>query len=527
MKDKYYFDDNAADSAVKFIETYVRHVKGEWAGQHLILEDCHKKEIIEPLFGWKNTETGLRRYRKVYVEIPRKNAKSMIAACIVLLQLFVEDEPGAEIYGAAASKEQARIVFEMVRQIIEKEPELMKRCKIYRNSIVVGEKFYQAVSKDSHTQHGYNCQCAVVDELHAHKDGDLLDTLETSMGSRRQPLTFVITTAGDKLGTTVWGEQHKYAKDVQAGIIKDETLLVVIFAADEEDDPFDEETWKKANPMYGISVKPEYIRQQAERAKHSVAFLNTFKRLHLNIPTNTRDAWIHDHVWDKSALEFESDIEKDSFMQSLMGKRCYGGLDLALTSDISAFSLLFDMEDGTFVSLNWFWLPTIQGDYSSNTNNRYYSQWVEHGHIIETPGEQTDFEFIMKVIVEANEKYNLVGVGYDPAHASAFAVELDKRGVQLFKHRSGAWSITEAFGIFENWIISGVWKHVANPVLSWMANNVRVVRDQNGNTRPDRSKATEKIDGILSNVYCGMTYQFVKSQGPQTSYLETRPLFTI
>ncbi len=519
----YRYDEKAAEAAVGFIETYVRHVKGEWEGQLIKLEDWQKDEIIRPLFGWKDQD-GLRKYRRVYIELPRKNAKSFLAACVIILILFVDDEPGMEIYGAAASKDQARIVFEVVRQIIQKDPILRSQCNILKNSIMVGEKFYQAVSKDSHTQHGYNAHVAVVDELHAHKDGDLLEVLETSMGSRRQPLTFIITTAGDSL-TSVCRDNHNHAKKVLRGLIKDERLLPVIYAADENDDPFDEEVWKKANPMYGISVKPDYIKAQADRAKQSAGFLNVFKRLHLNIWTNTRDAWILDHVWDASGMKLpkrknrEQSQEEIDFLDSLRGATCYGGLDLALSSDISALTLLFPLEDENFVSLNWFWLPEEQSDYSVNTSNRDYPEWVYDGYIVETYGNVTDFKFIIAKIIELSSIYNLVGVGYDPAHASAMAVELTESGVELFKHRSGFVSANEPFEMMTRLVTAKKFNHLNNPVLAWMASNVRVVHDSNGNSKPDRKLRTEKIDGILSNMYALMSYQFVNANGTGATYL--------
>lgn len=532
--DKYYFDNHAADSAVKFIESYIRHVKGDKAGQLIVLEDW-QKNIIKQIFGWKNKETGLRRYRKAYIEIPRKNGKSFLAACIILVMLFLDKEMGSEIYGAAGSRSQARIIFEVVRQIIEKEPRLDKRCDIFKNSIIVKtkntESFYQTVSSESGPQHGFNAQCIVVDELHVHKNGKLLETLKTSMGSRSQPLLFMITTAGTDINS-ICKEWHDYAQKIIKDPSKDERLLALIYGADSKDDPFDEATWAKANPNYLISVKKEYLEEQATEAKHSAAFLNTFKTLHLGIWTNVRNAWIHDLVYDDAGTKFpdrENGIpskKEAEFIENLKGMKCYGGLDLALTSDISAFSLIFYVDD-KFISLNWFWLPEEQGAYSANTNNREYDSWVKDDYLVETHGATTDYGFIINKILEISEQYDLMGVGYDPAHASAMAVELDDKGIILYKHRSGFVSVNEPFSTLTKLIIADEFDHLSNPVLAWMASNVRVVQDSNDNIKPDRSKRNEKIDGILSNIYALMTYQFIKSQGPVKSYLEEGPLFTV
>lgn len=524
---KYYFDKQAANSAVGFIERYVRHVKGEWAGQLVELHP-YEIDILHKLFGTKIKSSGLRRYRRAYIEIPRKNGKSFLAACVVILMLFIDNEPGAEIYSAAGSRDQARIVFDVVKQIILADPFLRGdkgrfKTRVLRHSIEVedawgNKKVYKAVSRDSGTQHGYNAQCAIVDELHVHKDGELLDTLETSMGARRQPLTFMITTAGADFAS-VCRKQHEYAREVERGEIEDDTLLVAIFAADPNDDPFDPKTWAKANPMLGVSVYPEYLEQQAARAKSSAAFLNNFKRLHLNIWTNTQESWIAPHVWSASGKKYD--------VTELRGRPCFGGLDLALTSDFTAFCLIFPMENGDFVSLNWFWLPKEQGHYSPNKKNRDYPNWVRDGFVKETRGKTTDFRVVVDSIDALARRYDVVGVMYDPAHAAMMSLELDERGIQLYKAKSTIDRMTEPFATLTALVMDGRFNHLNNPVLAWNAQNVIVREGENNTQAPSRKDRNRKIDGIVANIYAIMLYQLIEQEPPKRTYIEDDDLFTL
>lgn len=522
-KVKYYLDELAASSSVEFIETYVRHVEGEWTGDLIILEPFQKK-IFRELFGRKNKLTGLRRYRRAYIEIPRKNGKSFLAACAVILMLYLDPEPGSKIYSAAGGREQARLVFDVVKQIIEADDFLFKHADIYSNSIIVYDQYgykkvYKAVSRESRLAHGFNAQCAVVDELHVHKTPELLDALETSQGARRQPLTFMITTAGADFAS-ICRKEHEYAVEVQNGAKKDDTLFVAIFAAKPKANPFLVSTWKKANPNLGVSVYLEYLERQANRAKSSASFLAQFKRLHLGIWTNTMESWLAPHVWSASGKKY--DINK------LLGRPCFGGMDLALTSDFTALTLLFPLDDGDFVSLNWFFLPQEQGHYSPNKRNASYLDWVKDGYVTETTSKKTtDFRVVIKKIEEWKKKYDLVGLGYDPAHGAMMSIELDERGIDLYKMKSTIDRVTEAFATLAALVIDGKYNHLNNPVLAWNAQNVIVREGQNNTQAPDRRDRNRKIDGIMSNIYAIMLYQFLETTPKKKTYLEDEDVFML
>ena len=262
----YYFDEEAADKAVLFIEKFCSHVKGELAGKPFILEQWQKDDIVRPLFGWKDEETGLRRYRFCYVEIPRKNGKSNLAAALILLLLFADDEPGAELISAAGDRGQANIVFSIAQEMIKNNKHLRSRCKVLRNTIEYKSSWYKSISAEAYTKHGLNCHGIIFDELHTQPNRDLFDVLTTSVGSRRQPVIIALTTAGHDRASICY-EMHEYSEAVLSGTIEDDTFLPVLYRADPEDDWTKEETWKKANPGYGTICNKAYFTDAVKSKK--------------------------------------------------------------------------------------------------------------------------------------------------------------------------------------------------------------------------------------------------------------------
>ena len=338
---KYYYDEHAAKRAVAFIETHIRQIKGPKAGEFLILEEWQKNDIVMPLFGWKNKETNFRKYKTCYVEIPRKNGKSTLGAAIAIYCMFADEGFGDECFSVAGDRNQASIIFELATKMIQHSPELSKRAKVYRNSIVnpIKGNTYKVLSADAKLAMGHNAQFVAFDELHVQKDRHLFDAMVTSQAARTQPIFFMMTTAGDnKTDGNICYEQHQYCKRVLKKEIEDESFLGVIYAADENDDFSDPAVWKKANPNFGVSVTSEYFEQQSKKALDLVSMENSFKRLHLNIWTSSFSKWISDAKW----LENYEDID----MKSLIGRPCFGGLDLASTQDMSSIVLFFPMDEG-------------------------------------------------------------------------------------------------------------------------------------------------------------------------------------
>ncbi len=493
---KYYFDNTSATIAVNFFEKILKHSIGEWAGKPFTLLDWQKEKIIKPIFGWKSVETGLRKYRTVYIEVGRKQGKSELGAAIALLLLLMDNEPGAEIYSAAADRNQAGIVFTQAKNMLENSGELSKLVEIYKNTITVPStrSFYRVLSSDAPTKHGLNAHGIIFDELHAQPNRELWDVLTTSTGSRRQPLIVALTTAGYDRESICW-EVHDYAKKVEAGIISDDSFLPVIYSADEKDDWLDEETWKKANPSLGVTIKLDYLRGEAERAKNIPAYQNTFRRLHLSQWVQQESRWLDMTAWDACNTEISP--------KQLEGMLCYGGLDLASTSDIAAFSLVFPNiqdSDEMYYILPFFWIPEEGLIERSRRDRVPYDAWVRNGLIKTTPGNVIDYNFIIRDIEALGEKYNIAEIAFDRWGAFQVSQTLEAAGFTMVAFGQGFASMSPPMTEFMRLIMNKKIMHGGNPVLRWMADNLIVSTDAAGNIKPDKAKSREKIDGIVATV---------------------------
>ena len=487
----YYFDKSAAKKAVGFIETFITHTKGELSGQPFLLEDWQKK-IVSDLFGWKNKKTDLRKYRTAYIQIGRKNGKSTLASALALYMLFADDERGSEIYSAAGDRQQAGIVHEIAKGMIVANPELSKRSKVYRNSIVNESKgnFYQAISSDSKTKHGFNANCIIFDELHTQPNRDLWDTLTTSVGSRRQPLTIAITTAGyDR--NSICHEIYKYAQQVDNQSVKDETFYSCIYEAEMDDDITDEDVWKKANPNYGVSLKKNYMEIESQRAVDVPSYQNTFKRLMLNIWTDSVSVWIPNNEWMECHQEFD--------YSTLDGKECWGGLDLASTRDISAFVLLFKVDE-KYIVLPHLFIPEENAKKRSERDGVDYVTWKNQGHIIATDGDVADYNFIKEKINELSKKYRIQSIAYDRWNASQLVIDLQNDGANMDPFAQGFVIMSAPTKELEKLIIGKQIIHNNNPCMNWMLSNVAIQEDPAGNIKIAKNKSKEKVDGLVALV---------------------------
>lgn len=510
---KFTYDSESADNAIYFIENLITHVKGELANKPFILEEWQKEDIIKPLFGWKRKD-GTRRYRKAYIEIPRKNGKSNLCAAIALLLLFIDKEPGAEIYSAAGERNQAGIVFDIAKQMINNNKLLSERAKNYRNSIVLNKdlmSFYQAISADADTKHGYNAHGIIFDELHTQPNRNLWDVLTTSVGARRQPLVVAITTAGFDKNSICW-EVHDYACKVRDGVIDDDTFLPVIYAADAEDPIDKEETWKKANPGYGSIVKKEYIQQEAKKAKDQPSYENTFRRLHLNQWTSSDIKWISDDKWTSCEREIQIPI----------GTTCWGGLDLATVKDLCAYTMTWEIDDGLYQK-TYYWCPE-----DTVLDNNEYKTWVNQGFMFKTDGNVTDYNFIKSFIMEQAEKYPLASLEYDRFNASQLIIDLTDEGINCRPFGQGFVSMSAPTKAYEQRILlgsenkPGALFHDGNPVTRWNFDNVMLREDPAGNIKIDKAKSTNKVDGAVSCVMSLGGYMTDESDG--LSGYETKDL---
>ena len=473
---------NKGDNVIKFFQERITHVKGQAGGQYIVLEDWQKK-IIKDIFGTLR-EDGTRQYRYVYIEIPRKNAKTTLLAGIALYLLLYDREPGAEIYSAAGDREQAGLMHNIAKGMVQQDKLLNKQCKITLNSIVKKgtTSFYKAISADAATKHGYNAHAVLFDELHTQPDRELWDVLTTSVGSRRQPLIIAITTAGFDKNSICW-EVHEYARKVKEGIIKDDAFYPVLFAAGEDDDIYTEETWKKANPGYGTIVSKDYIESAVNKIKNTPSFESTFRRLHLNQWVGSEITWISDKDWMSCDL---GRIEK--------GDVAYGGLDLASVRDITAFVLVFPIKGVLHVK------PFFFINEEALNDNDKYREWNRKGYMIVTPGNVTDYNFIKKTIIQACEDYDIKSIAYDRWNSSQLVIDLTEEGIPMNPIGQGYASMSAPTKELEKRVLGKEINHEGNPVLRWMCSNVLLKEDPAGNIKIDKGTSKAKVDGMVALV---------------------------
>lgn len=487
LKDKY------GVGAVRFFERLLTHPKGPLAGRPFRLEGWQRK-IVAEVFGTRDRRTGLRRYRRAYLELPRGTGKTSMAAGIALLLLVADNEPGAEIFGAAADRDQARLAFDIAKAMVEDSPFLSKLIKVYRHSLVVEStrSVYRVLSAEAYSKHGLNPHGIIFDELHAQPDRELYDVLNTAMGKRAQPLMVMITTAGYDRNSICW-QQHEYARQVAAGIIDDPTYYPAIWSAPVEADWTDPETWRLANPNWGVSVQPEFIRQECEVAKSTPAYQNTFRRLYLNQWVQQESRWIDMGAWDACGV---------APLPDLAGQTCFGGLDLASTTDIAALVLAFPgtAEGEPVTLLPFFWIPAENMVERERRDRVPYSTWVRQGLVMATPGNVIDYAYIRQQINELAARYDVREIAYDPWNATQLSIQLQDDGINMIEMRQGFASLSGPSKELLRLVLSGGIAHGGNPVLRWMADNVTARQDPAGNVKPDKGKSTGRIDGIAASV---------------------------
>ncbi len=483
-----WFDEKAAQDALDFFPKALTHVKGSLAKTPFILEPW-EKAIIANLFGWKRPD-GFRRYREAFVYVPRKNGKTALLAGIVNYVLFCDGEPGAEIYSAAADRDQALLVFSQASGMVRQNPTLDSHAQIYKagKSIVVGSSSYKAISAEANTKHGYNTHLAVIDELHAQPNSDLVDVLITSTGARDQPLIVHITTA-DYDRESICNEKLDYASKVRDGVFDDSAFLPVIYEASKDDDWTDPDVWARVNPNLGVSLSLDYLKRECKRAQETPAYENTFKRLHLNIKTEQDVRWHGIETWDACKGE----------IPDLTGATCIAGLDLSTTTDITALVLLFRL-DGLYYIEPHFWIPSDNAHERERRDRVPYVKWARQGLIEMTPGNVIDYAFVIERVNQLAVKYEIKEIAIDPYNATQLTQTLLSLGYPAIEVRQGYLSLSPAMKELERLILSKKIIHDGNKVMRWMFSNIAVKLDPTGNIKPDKSKVKEKIDGISALV---------------------------
>lgn len=485
------FDPERAAKPCKLLEL-LPHVKG-FTGT--IRGEDFQFFILCSLFGWVDKRTRLRRFRQAYIEMARKNAKSTLAAVIAIYMLAFDGEAGAEVYSAATTREQARIVFETARGMVVKTPKLRELGLEPGQHAIVGNDgaTFKPLSADAQTLDGLNPHCAIVDELHAHKTRHVWDVLVSATGARRQPLTFAITTAGsDQSG--ICYEVRDYVAQVLTATIdgkghKDESLFGIIYTIDDGDDFQDEITWRKANPNLGVSVNLEYLRGECKQAIAVPSKAANFKTKHLDVWVNADQAWLDSLAWSQCA---QPGLDIEDFE----GRTCYLGLDLALKNDLCALAFIFPEGEQLTVFAKSF-LPERKVELAP-----HWMGWRESGHLIETGGDTIDYDVIYEEIRAAVNRFNVQALAYDVAHAGFFIRKLQNDGVlsdqQCIEIPQRASGLSEAMKELEKRILERKLEHADDPCLNWQMSNVVAKLDNMQNMRPVKETDSKKIDAAVA-----------------------------
>lgn len=495
MAEGSHYDSAAADYAVSFIEQ-LKHTKGEWYDKPFKLLPWQEK-IVRDVFGTLK-EDGYRQFTTCYCEVPKKNGKSELAAAIALLLCCADGEERAEVYGCAADRGQAGIVFDVAADMVRMNPALKKRVKILtatkRIVYTPTNSFYQVLSAEAYSKHGFNISGVVFDELHTQPNRKLFDVMTQGSGdARRQPLYFFITTAGNDVNTICY-EQHQKAKDILEGRKIDPTFYPVIYGADEADDWTSEKTWRKANPSLGDTIGMDKVRAACESAKQNPAEENAFRQLRLNQWVKQAVRWMPMEKWDRCAFAVDE--------ESLRGRVCYGGLDLASTTDITAFVLVFppEDEDDKYVVLPYFWIPEENIQQRVVRDHVPYDVWEKQGFLQTTEGNVVHYAYIEKFIEQLGEKYNIREIAFDRWGAVQMVQNLEGLGFTVVPFGQGFKDMSPPTKELMKLTLEQKIAHGGHPILRWMMDNVCAKTDPADNIKMDKACSTEKIDGAVATV---------------------------
>lgn len=493
MADDSTYNKDLADYAVNFIECLC-HTKGTWAGKKFELIDW-QEQIIRDLFGTIKKD-GYRQFNTAYVEIPKKMGKSELAAAVALLLCCGDGEERAEVYGCAADRQQATIVFDVAADMVRMCPALNRRVKILasqkRIQFLPTNSFYQVLSAEAYSKHGFNIHGVVFDELHTQPNRKLFDVMTKGSGdARTQPLYFLITTAGTDTNSICY-ETHQKAKDILEGRKTDPTFYPVIYGADQEDDWTDPKVWKKANPSLGITVNIDKVKSACESAKQNPAEENSFRQLRLNQWVKQAVRWMPMDKWD--ACDFSVD-EKE-----LEGRVCYGGLDLSSTTDLTSFCLVFppEDEDDKYIILPYFWLPEETLELRVRRDHVNYDLWEQQGYIQTTEGNVVHYGYIEKFIEKLGERFNIREIAFDRWGAVQMVQNLEGMGFNVVAMGQGFASMSPPTKELMKLTLEKKIAHGGHPVLRWNMDNILIRQDPAGNIKADKAKSTEKIDGAIA-----------------------------
>ena len=489
------FDEAKAEHAVNFINC-LKHTKGRWRGVPFELLPW-QDTIIREVFGTIK-DNGYRQYNTAYVEIPKKNGKSELAAAVALYMTCGDGEWGAEVYGCASDRQQASIVFDVAVDMVDQCPALKKRIKpvmsVKRLVYKPTNSFYQVLSAEAYTKHGLNVHSVIFDELHAQPNRELFDVMTKGSGdARTQPLFFLITTAGNDRNSVCF-EQHQKAEDIILGRKIDPAFYPVIYGAKDDVDWSSEQVWYQANPSLGYTFDIEKVRNAYLSAKDNPAEENIFRQLRLNQWVKQSTRWMQMEKWD--ACDFAVDeIE-------LIGRECYGGLDLSSSTDITAFVLIFPprTEEEKYIILPYFWIPEENMRLRVRRDHVPYDVWEQQGFLKTTEGNVIHYGFIERFIDDLGKKFHIKEIAFDRWGAVQMVQNLEGLGFTVIPFGQGFKDMSPPSKELMKLTLERKLAHGGHPVLRWMMDNIFIRQDPAGNIKPDKEKSTEKIDGAVATV---------------------------
>lgn len=503
------FDATKAVKPCRFVEL-LPHIKGKWARNHeLITLSPWQVFVTVAVFGWVNAETGKRRFRSVYIEVPRKNGKSSWTSGIALYMLTADGEEGAEVYSAATTRDQAKIVFSAAQTMARRSPALKEATGVdvgaHNINVVATASKFEALSAEGETLDGLNTHFGAIDELHAHKKRDVLDVIETSMGSREQPLLWMITTAGSdragicyeqrtyvtKILNTVLMQHDGLGYKVEGASATDDSYFGAIYTLDDGDAWDDPTVWAKANPNLGVSVFPDYIASLCRKAQETPSAVNNFLTKHLDQWVNADVAWMDMRAWDKCADANLTDAQFEH-------QECVLAFDLASKIDLAARMQLFERDiEGRkhYYAFGRYYLPDLAVEES---NNSQYEGWVRENRIETTEGNIIDFDVIEDEAVELVSRFTVREVAYDPFQATQFSTQMAAKGFAMVEMRPTVLNFSEPMKQLEALVLDGRFHHDGDPILSWAVSNVVCHYDKKDNIYPTKERNENKIDPLVA-----------------------------
>jgi phage terminase large subunit-like protein len=513
----FHFDVERAERPCEFIEL-LPHIKGKWARERRLIElELWQSFVITTVFGWVHQVTRLRRFREGYTEVPRKNAKSTLSSGLALYMLTADGEQGAEIYSAATTRDQARIVFDDAKAMAERVADLRTYCGVailqHALTVAATASSFKPLAAEGSTLDGLNVHFAVIDELHAHKTRAVYDVIDTARGAREQSLLWNITTAGsDRAG--ICYERRTHLTKVLGGQIKDESLFGIVYTIDDGDDPHDPANWAKANPNWLKSVLPDDMESASRKGAAMPSAMANFLTKRLNVWVSADSAWMEMPAWDRCA-----DLTLSE--ERIKHLPCFTGLDLASKVDVAArIKVFYDASEGRYYVKSSFYLPERAVDQAGNSQ---YDGWRRSGWLTVTPGEVTDFDQIEVDLAQDMAQFEVQEVAFDPWQATQLASHMLEQGMPMVEVRQTVQNMSEPMKQLEALVLQGKLVHDGNPVMSWMMSNVVAHRDAKDNIYPRKERVENKIDGVVGLIMA-LARAIAQQDGP--SVYEQRGIYT-